>query len=69
MTKGNTSGIIGITMKERDTIILAVRIKKTLMDEVDQKVSNKKISRNSWMIRAIKEGLRPHTRKDKTSNG
>ena len=46
--------------KERDTVILAVRIKKDLMSEVNQKVARKKMSRNSWMLWAIRQGLRSH---------
>ncbi len=51
-------------MKERDTVILPVRIKKDLMAEVDQRVSNKKQSRNSWLIWAINQGLRSHKKKE-----
>jgi len=49
--------------KERDTVILPVRIKKTLMEEVKWRVASRKVSRNSWIIRAIKEGLRSHKKK------
>ena len=49
-------------MKERDTVILAVRIKKELLNSVQQRVSKRKVSRNSWIIWAIKEGLRSHRR-------
>ena len=49
-------------MKERDTSILPVRIKKDLLAEVEDMVFKRGVSRNSWVIRAIKEGLRKHTR-------
>ena len=49
--------------KERDTTILPVRIKKDLLAEVEQRVVKKKVSRNSWVIKAIKEGLRKHSKK------
>ncbi len=52
-------------MKERDTVILPVRIKKDLMLEVNQKVSRKKVSRNSWLIWAIRQGLRSHISKSR----
>lgn len=48
-------------MKERDTAILAVRIKKTLLAEIARKVAIiKQPSRNAWMTWAIKQGLRRH---------
>ena len=48
-------------MKERDTIILPVRIKKDLMAEVDEQVPKaRQKSRNSWVIWCIKQGLRKH---------
>ena len=51
-------------MKERDTVILPVRIKKTLMAEVEEQVpKTKHKSRNAWVIWCIKNGLRPHKRK------
>jgi len=50
--------------KERDTVILPVRIKKVLLEQVHEKVLKRKVSRNSWLIGAIKEGLRPHTKKE-----
>lgn len=51
-------------MKERDTAILPVRIKKTLLSEVEQKVAKKGVSRNSWLIWSIKQGLRKHERQN-----
>lgn len=46
---------------ERDTVILPVRIKKTLMTEIDRNLkSTKQVSRNAWLIWAIKQGLRSH---------
>jgi len=48
-------------MKERDTVILPVRIKKDLMAEVEEQVpKTKQKSRNAWVIWAIKLGLRDH---------
>ena len=49
-------------MKERDTVILPVRIKKVLFKRVNEKVAKKGCSRNSWMNKAVEEGLRPHTK-------
>jgi len=50
-------------MKKRDTKIIPVRIKNLLSDAVDQKVIKLGVSRNSWIIKCINEGLRPHRRK------
>jgi len=50
-------------MKERDTVIIAIRIKKALSKEVKQRIGNRKVSRNSWLIWTIKEGLRSHKKK------
>ncbi len=50
-------------MKERDTKIIPVRAKITLSDAVDQRVIKLGVSRNSWIIRAINEALRPHKRR------
>ena len=47
----------------RDTDILAVRIKKALLSEVKDKVTRKKVTRNSWVIGCIKEGLRLHKKR------
>ncbi len=52
-------------MKERDTAILSVRIKKDLLSEVQVRTTKLKISRNSWVIKAIEERLREHTKRDK----
>jgi len=46
-------------MKERDTVILAVRIKKTLLERVNEKVKG---SRNGWVIKMLNEGLRKYTK-------
>ncbi len=54
-----------INMKERDTVILPVRIKKPLLDKVHERVIKRKVSRNSWVLKAIQEGLRSH----KSQNG
>ena len=54
---------------ERDTIILPVRIKKNLISRVDEKVKPKGISRNSWVIKCINEGLRSHTKRAKEIMG
>ena len=51
-------------MKERDTIILPVRIKKSLFVRVELKVKSKKVSRNSWVNQAIEERLRSHKKKE-----
>jgi len=50
-------------MKERDTEIVAIRIKKKLLAQVAQRVTNKKVSRNSWVNWAVTQGLRSHKRK------
>ena len=50
-------------MKKRDTKIIPVRAKITLSDAIDQRVIKLGVSRNSWIIKAIKEALRPHRRK------
>ncbi len=42
---------------------MAVRIKKYLLAQLEDRVDRKGVSRNSWVIKAIKEGLRPHKRK------
>ncbi len=58
---GNTIVYTGITMKERDTEILPVRIKKELYNQIDQAVKrSRQPSRNAWMNWLIKEGLRSH---------
>jgi len=49
--------------KERDTVIVAVRIKKDLLDRVMQRIARRKVSRNGWLIRAILQGLRSHKRR------
>ena len=49
--------IIGITMKERDTKILPVRIKKDLLEKLNLKVAGNGQSRNSWLISLIEKGL------------
>ena len=64
MTNGNTKLYNGNIMKERDTDILAVRIKKTLLSEVKEKVTRKKVTRNGWIIGCIKEGLRLHKKRE-----
>jgi len=52
-------------MKERDTVILPVRVKKELYSQIDQAVKrSRQPSRNAWMVRLIKEGLRPHRKKE-----
>lgn len=53
----------GNTVKERDTVILPVRIKKDLFSQVKERVANLSVSRNSWIIWAIKQGLRSHKKK------
>jgi len=44
--------------KERDTVMLPVRIKKVLIAEVKDRIAKTKGSRNSWVIKAIQERLR-----------
>jgi len=52
-------------MKERDTLILPVRIKKDLMAEVNEQVPNtRQKSRNAWVIWCIKQGMRDHKKKE-----
>ena len=51
-------------MKERDTVIIAIRIKKALLDKVKERVAQKKVSRNSWVNWAITQGLRSHKKKE-----
>jgi len=53
-----------LSNSKRDTVILPVRIKRTMLGDIENRVSRKKVSRNSWMIWAIKEGLRSHTKKE-----
>ncbi len=53
------------TMKKRDTTILAVRIKNDLLAQVIEKVAKKGVSRNSWLLWAIRQGLRSHPRREK----
>lgn len=49
---------------ERDTVIIPIRVKKTLVEQIKQGVTkSKKPSRNAWLIWAIEQGLRSH-RKD-----
>ena len=50
-------------MKERDTVILPVRIKKSLDAAIKERVTKKGVSRNSWVIKALKNGLRSHKAK------
>ena len=51
-------------MKPRDTLIIAVRIKKDLLPLIDEKVArSKKPSRNSWINWRLLGGLREHRRK------
>ena len=48
----------------RDTAILPVRVKKSLLLELNQAVkASRQPSRNAWMIWLIKEGLRSHKSK------
>ena len=47
----------------RDTVILPVRIKKDLLKRLNEKVTRKRVSRNSWMIWAILNGLRSHKKR------
>jgi len=52
------------TESKRDTVILPVRIKKDLIAQVNERVARKGVSRNSWVIKYIIEGLRPHKKKE-----
>lgn len=50
-------------MKERDTVILSIRIPKELLPQINEKVAKSKYdTRNSWFIWAIRQGLRNHRR-------
>ncbi len=44
-------------MKERDTETFTVRLKKPLLEQINKRVANTKVSRNSWIIKAIKDRL------------
>ena len=47
--------------KERDTVILSLRIPKDLLAKVNDKVARSDYrSRNAWLLSVIKEGLRNH---------
>jgi len=51
-------------MKERDTVIIPIRIKKHLIPKITQAVEiSRKPTRNSWLIWAIGLGLRPHKKR------
>ena len=51
--------IIGITMrKERDTKIVALRIKKPMVERIKTKLAKVKLSRNAWIISLIEKGLK-----------
>jgi len=58
-------------MKERDSVILAVRIPKDLLLQLDNKVRiSKRRSRNDWLLWAIKDGLRDrHAKQGETKSG
>jgi hypothetical protein len=52
----------GSTMKERDTEILHVRIKKTLKARINEKIqslrdTNPKANANAWVTSLIEKGL------------
>lgn len=50
-------------MKERDTVILPVRIKKTLLDILNERwPKSKKQSRNAWVNWSITRNLKSHKR-------
>jgi len=52
--------------KDRDTTIIPIRVKNDLVPQIKQAVSrSRQPSRNSWLNWLIKEGLRPHTKKEK----
>ena len=60
----------GNTMKERETTTITVRIDYDLLDRVNENYpksrqlspKDKKPSRNAWIIWAIKNGLRKHSK-------
>jgi len=53
-------------MKERDTVILPVRIKKTVLAELNDRLPDtKQKSRNAWLNWAIQQGLRKHGKNGK----
>lgn len=50
---------------KRDTVILTIRIKKGLLPRINQAFAKSKLtSRNAWLIRAIKEGIRSHAKRE-----
>ena len=51
--------------KERNTIIVAVRIKKELYAHVlDAVKTSKQLTRNAWLNWAIQQGLRRHKKEE-----
>lgn len=49
-------------MKERDTVILSIRIPKDLLPQLNERIarSKKYKSRNAWILRAVYRSLRTH---------
>ena len=52
-------------MKERDTVIVPIRVKKDMIPEIVKAVkSSRQPSRNAWLNWAISIGLRKHNKKE-----
>ncbi len=48
-------------MKERDTVILSIRVKKSLIPKIAEAIrKSRQPTRNSWLNWAIDNGLRSH---------
>ncbi len=51
-------------MKDRDTTVIPIRIKNTLIPEMEEAVkASRKPSRNAWIIWCIELGKRKHNKK------
>ena len=52
-------------MKERDTVIIPIRVKKSLIPEMLTAIKkSRKPSRNAWLNWAIIQGMRKHNKKE-----
>jgi hypothetical protein len=58
-------------MKERDTTILTVRVPKSWLPQISEKVerSRKYRTRNSWVLNLISRGIGNHKAKSDTPTG
>lgn len=54
-------------MPKKDSTAIGVRIDNEVISEIRQKASRRGLTFNRWINLAIKEGLRKHTKKDKTA--